>query len=128
MGHPVAADEMPLQPQVLIEPFEKWALDFVGPINPTSKRKRYILVCIDYVTKWEEAKALPYATEQSVVDFLFEDVFVHFGVPREIVTDQGAQFTSKLVQSMVQQYKINTGSPLHIIHKPMAKWNLQIRF
>jgi hypothetical protein len=35
--HPVRADEMPLQPQVIIEPFERWALDFVGPINPPSR-------------------------------------------------------------------------------------------
>ena len=47
MGRPVQSDEMPLQPQVLIEPFEIWALDFVGPITPMSKKKRYILVCTD---------------------------------------------------------------------------------
>ena len=90
MGKPVARDEMPLQPQVLIEPFKKWALDFVGPIDPPSQGKRYILVCTDYVTKWVEAKALARATEQSVVNFLFEYIFTRFGVPREIVTDQGA--------------------------------------
>jgi hypothetical protein len=90
MGRPVQADEIPLQPQVLIDPFEKWALDFVGPISPTSRKKRYILVCIDYVTKWVEEKSLYQASEKSVVDFLFEDIFTCFGVPREIVTDQGA--------------------------------------
>ena len=63
MGNPVARDEMPLQPQVLVEPFEKWALDFVGPIDPPSQGKRYILVCTDYVIKWVEAKALARATE-----------------------------------------------------------------
>ena len=39
MGKPIQSDEMPLQPQVLIEPFERWALDFVGPITPMSKKK-----------------------------------------------------------------------------------------
>jgi hypothetical protein len=92
MGRPTPTDEMPLQPQVLIGPFEKWALDFVGPINPLSKGKKYILVCMDYVTKWVEEKAFPSATEKVVVDFLFGEIFVCFGVPREIVTDQGAQF------------------------------------
>ena len=45
MGKLVARDEMTLQPQVLIEPFEKWALNFVGPIDPPLQGKRYILVC-----------------------------------------------------------------------------------
>ena len=89
MGKPIKRDEMPLQPQVLIEPFEKWALDFVGPINPASKKKMYILVCTDYVTKWVETKVVPRATEQVVVYFLNEDIFTRFGIPREIVTDQG---------------------------------------
>ena len=92
---------MPLQPQILIEPFEKWAFDFVGPINHASKKKKYILVCTDYVTKWVEAKAIPRATEEVEVDFLHEDIFTRFGVPREIVTDEGTQFTSHLVQSLV---------------------------
>jgi transposase InsO family protein len=80
------------------------SLDFIGPINPTSKGKKYILVCTDYVTKWVEAKALVRATEQSVVNFLFEEIFVRFGVPREIVTDQGAQFTSKRVKDLASKY------------------------
>ena len=63
MGRPVPSDEMPLQPQVLIEPFEKWALNFIGPINPPSKGKRYILVCTNYVTKWVEDKLLARANE-----------------------------------------------------------------
>jgi hypothetical protein len=80
-GKPLPTDEMPLKPQVHIEPLEKWALDFIGPINPPSKGKQYILICTDYVTKWVEAKALVRATEQSVVNFLFEEIFVRFGVP-----------------------------------------------
>jgi hypothetical protein len=98
MGKPTTVDEMPLQAQVVIEPFDKWALDFVGTINPMSRRNKYILVCTNYVTKWVEDKYLYYANEQSIVDFLFEEIFTFFGVPREIVIDQGTQFTSNLVK------------------------------
>ena len=98
MGRPTSFDQMPLQPQVMIEPFEKWALDFVGPISPTSRKKKYILVCTDYVTKWVEAKALFIAIEKLVVEFIYEEIFTRFGVPREIVIDQGTQFTSKLMK------------------------------
>ena len=52
-----------------------------------SKKKRYILVCTNYVTKWVEAKALYQANEYPVVDFLFEEFFTCFGVPREFVMD-----------------------------------------
>ena len=51
MGKPIPLDEMPLQPQVLVDIFKKWALDFVGTINPPSKHKMYIIVCTNYVTK-----------------------------------------------------------------------------
>jgi hypothetical protein len=106
MGKPTAGDQMLLQAQVFIEPFEKWALDFVGPINPSSKKKNYILVCTNYVTKWVEVKDLPATSEQSVVDFLFHDILTRFGVPREIVTDQGTQFTSNIVKAVTEQYQI----------------------
>eukprot|EP00253_Pinus_taeda_P036384 PITA_36384 len=56
MGKLTPRDEMPLQPQVTFEPFEKLGMDFVGPINPPSKQKSYIIMCTDYLTKWEETK------------------------------------------------------------------------
>ena len=102
MGKPVQRDEMPLQPQVLIKPFERWALDFIEPITPISRGNSYILVWIDYVTKWIEAKALPKDTKQAVVDFIYEDIFTRFRIPTKIVTDQGTYLTSKLIQSLMQ--------------------------
>ena len=70
-GRPITSNEMPLKPQVLIEPFERWDLDLVAPINHMFKGKKYILVFIYYVRKWVEARALPRAIEKTVVDFLF---------------------------------------------------------
>ena len=66
---------MPLNPKLVIEPFERWALDFFGPINPPSNQKTYILVAIEYVTTWVEAETLPRATEDSVIQLLFQ-IFV----------------------------------------------------
>jgi hypothetical protein len=115
IGIPTSSDEMPLRAQVMIEPFEKWALDFVGPISPMSHRKNYILVCTDYVTKWVEAKSLFRSIEKFVVEIIYEDIFTRFGVPREIVTDQGTQFTSKMMKEMTEKYGIkhHKYSPYH---------------
>lgn len=67
MGHLVQANETHLCPQVMIEPFEKWAIDFIGPINPTSLNKKHILVCTDFVTKWVAAKAVSFSTKRLVL-------------------------------------------------------------
>jgi hypothetical protein len=87
MGKPVQTNDIPSHPQVLIKPFEKWALERFGPIIPMYIKKRYILVCIDYTSKWVEDKTLLKSNEQFVVYFLYEDIFTQFGVPRKVVTD-----------------------------------------
>jgi hypothetical protein len=89
MGKPTKRDEMPLQPHISLEPFDKWGLDFVGPIDPPSNQKKHILVCTDYLKKWVEVKAMKNAIEEKVAQFLHENIFSRFGVPREIVIDQG---------------------------------------
>jgi hypothetical protein len=115
IGRPTSADEIPLHSQVIIEPFKKWALDFVGPISPMSHKKNYIWVCTDYVTKWVESKSLFRATKKSIVEFIYEDIFTRFGVPHEIVTDQGTQFTSKLMRELTEKYETKhcKSSPYH---------------
>eukprot|EP00253_Pinus_taeda_P026227 PITA_26227 len=107
MGQPNHRDEMPLNPQVILEPFERWTLEFIGPINPPSNQRVYILVCTDYRTKWVEAKALIRANEESVLNFLFEEIFVRFGVPKKLVTDGGPPFNSHGFKAALQKYHIN---------------------
>jgi hypothetical protein len=70
----MSADEIPLHAQVMIEPFNKWSLDFVRPISPMSYKKNYILVCTDYVIQWVEEKSLFRATKKSIFEFIYEDI------------------------------------------------------
>ena len=50
MGKPTQRDEMPLHPQVALETFDNWDMDFVGPIDPPSRKNKYIIVCTDFLT------------------------------------------------------------------------------
>lgn len=52
MGLPTKSDEMLLHQQVVVTPFDKWGMDFIGPIDPPSNGKSYNLVFTDYLTKW----------------------------------------------------------------------------
>ncbi len=115
-GRPSHSDEMPLKPQLVIEPFERWALDFVGPINPLSNHKTYILVATEYVTKWVEAEALPRATEESVIQFLLH-LFVRYGLLREIITDGGPQFAGNRIAETLNNY--------HVQHKMTTPYHPQ---
>jgi hypothetical protein len=121
MGKPTKRNEIPLQPQVSLEPFDKWGMDFIGPIDPPSRKKRHILVCTDYLTKWDEVKDMKDATKQNVVAFLQECIFSRFGYPREIVTDQGPQFTSRLIEEIMKEHNIIIGNQHPTIHKKMDR-------
>jgi len=79
------------------------ALDLFGPTNPPSRQKWYILVCIYYVTKGVEAREISFAPANAIISFPFDNTFTHFVVLTEIVTDRGTQFTSKLVQNIMEE-------------------------
>ena len=73
------------------------------------------MVCTEYVTKWVEEKSLFRAIDKFVVEFIYEDIFTHFSVHCEIVTDQGTQFTSKMMKQLTKKYEIKhcKSSPYH---------------
>ena len=99
----------------MVTPFDKWGMEFIGPIDPPSSGKSYILVCMDYVTKWVEVRAMKNSRDEKVGKFLYEEIFTLYGVPRELVTDQGAQFTSNLIIEVMKEYCIrhHKSSPYH---------------
>ncbi|CAG2201844.1 Retrovirus-related Pol polyprotein from transposon 17.6,Retrovirus-related Pol polyprotein from transposon opus,Retrovirus-related Pol polyprotein from transposon 297,Retrovirus-related Pol polyprotein from transposon gypsy [Mytilus edulis] len=90
--------KVPLQSMPLIdEPFKRVAVDLIGPLFPrTDRGNRYILTLVDYATRYPEAIALKDIETESVAESLV-DIFSRVGVPQEMLTDMGSQFTSKLM-------------------------------
>nr|GEV42553.1 retrovirus-related Pol polyprotein from transposon 412 family [Tanacetum cinerariifolium] len=83
-------DEMPQNVIQVCEIFDVWGIDFMGPFS-SSQGNRYILVAVDYLSKWVEAKALPTNDTRVVVKFL-KSLFARFGTPRAIISDRGTHF------------------------------------
>ena len=55
------------------------------------------------MTKWVEAVALVKANDRAIIDFLYKEIFTHFGVPKEIITDGGLQFVSQKLEDLLQK-------------------------
>ncbi|GKD18118.1 reverse transcriptase domain-containing protein, partial [Tanacetum coccineum] len=77
-------DEMPQNAIQVCEIFDVWGIDFMGPF-PSSHGNKYILVAVDYLSKWVKAKALPTNDARVVVMFL-KSLFARFGTPRAIIS------------------------------------------
>ena len=110
--------KVPLGHMPLIDtPFKRVAVDIVGPISPISdKGNRYILTLVDYATRFPEAVALPIIDTERVAEALV-GIFSRVGVPSEILTDRGTQFTSGLMKeiSRLLSLKQLTTTPYHPI-------------
>ncbi|CAM8908322.1 unnamed protein product [Rhodiola kirilowii] len=83
---------MPQQRILAVELFDVWGIDFMGPFPP-SYGNQYILVVVDYVSKWVEAVATPTCDAKVVMKMFQKVIFPWFGVPRTIISDGGS--TSK---------------------------------
>ena len=105
MGNISRKDEPPMHPILEVELFDLWGIDFMGPF-PTSYNNLYILLAVDYVSKWVEA--IPTRTNDAkvVAQFLRSNIFSRFGTPRALITDNGAHFCNKVIDKVLQKYGV----------------------
>jgi len=105
---------MPQQGILEVELFDVWGIDFMGPFSP-SYNNLYILVAVDYVSKWVEAIANPTNDLKVVIRFLKKNIFTRFGMPRALLSDNGTHFCNKPLESVLKKYGVfyKVATPYH---------------
>jgi hypothetical protein len=87
-------------------PFERIAIDVAVPFPLSSQGNRYLLIAMDYFTKWLEAYALPNQEASTIAEALVMNYF-HFGIPWELHSDQSHNFNSHLLQEILQCLRVS---------------------
>jgi hypothetical protein len=92
-----------------LQAFEKWAIDFMGPINPPGKHigARYIITATEYLTRWAKARAVKDYCETIVARFIFDDIITRFGCPKTLMSDQGSHFINKIVEALIEEFAVH---------------------
>ena len=103
----INAPPIPLHTLTTPWPFSMWGIDIIGPINPkASNGHRFILVAIDYFTKWVEASSYSSITQRVFVRFLRTNILCRYGVPERIITDNGTNLNGVEVNEFCREFRI----------------------
>ncbi|GJZ11362.1 reverse transcriptase domain-containing protein [Tanacetum coccineum] len=97
-------DEMPQNAIQVCEIFDVLGIDFMGPF-PSSRGNKYILVAVDYLSKWVEVKALP-TNDARVVVKILKSLFARFRTPRAIISDRGTHFCNDQFSNVMLKYSV----------------------
>ena len=96
---------MPLNPIIILEIFYVWGIDFIGPFS-SSFRNEYILLVVDYMSKWVEPVSTRTTEARVIVKFLRENIFSMYGMPRAIISDRGTHFDNHSFDALLKKYSI----------------------
>ena len=106
-GAPSLRNHWPLTPIIPLTPFEKWGIDFIGPIDlMNGQKRRFIILATDYATKWVEVRAIVKNNAQTATTFLFEEIMMRFGHLLELVSDRGKHFLNDVIFNITSRYSI----------------------
>ena len=115
--------KMPLTNILEVEIFDAWGIDFMGPF-PQSFGNLYILVAVDYVSKWVEVAALPINDAKAVVNFFQKNIFSRFKTPRAIISDEGIHFYNKLFAAALAKYEVK--HKIAIAYHPQSNSQVEV--
>ncbi|XP_075074565.1 uncharacterized protein LOC142162147 [Nicotiana tabacum] len=114
-GNISCSHEMLINPIQEVEVFDVWGIEFMGPFVSLYDTK-YILIVVDYVSKWVEAAELPTNDAKGVIGFLRKNIFTRFGTPRAIISDRGTHFFNRAFTKLLEKYDIRhkVSTPYHL--------------
>ena len=115
---------MSLQGIIVVQIFYAWGIDFIRPFPP-SFGNLYILLAVDYVSKWVEAIACPGNYANTVVGFIQKNIFSIFGAPRTIISDEGSHFENKLFAKLISRYGVK--HVMSLAYHPSQMGNREIK-
>ncbi|GKC40758.1 reverse transcriptase domain-containing protein [Tanacetum coccineum] len=115
-------DEMPQNAIQVCDIFEVWGIDFMGPF-PSFRGNKYILLAVDYLLKWVEAKVLPTNDTRVVYKFL-KSLFTRFGTPRAIISDRGTHFCNDQFSKVMLKYGVT--HRLSIAYHPQTSRQVKV--
>lgn len=101
-----------------MRPWQALSIDFIGPLPLSKKRNQYILMVMDWFTKFVFFQPIKTADSKEVISFLEERVFLVFGVPQYIISDNGKQFVSRTYKDFLSAYGVE--SRLTAVYSPQA--------
>ncbi|XP_072059698.1 uncharacterized protein [Arachis hypogaea] len=87
-------------------PFNHWGIDILGPFPTAPRQVKYLVVAIDYFSKWIEAQPLARITSAQMISFVWQKIICRFGIPSHIVADNGRQFIDHNFKNFLQNLKI----------------------
>jgi hypothetical protein len=96
-------------------PLQRWGLDLLGPLPPAQGNLKYVVVAVQYFSKWIEAKPLATITSVTVQKFFWQNIVCRFGVPKAITMDNDTQFDAEAFKDFCYQIgtKIHFASVRH---------------
>uniref|UniRef100_A0A2N9ER72 RNA-directed DNA polymerase n=1 Tax=Fagus sylvatica TaxID=28930 RepID=A0A2N9ER72_FAGSY len=104
-----------LTPMTAPWPFAQWGLDIMGPLPVGRRQLKFLVVGIDYFTKWVEAEPLATITEKNIRGFVWKAIICRFGIPRAFISDNGRQFDNSPFREFCEELGIHNhySSPGH---------------
>nr|GEU61293.1 reverse transcriptase domain-containing protein [Tanacetum cinerariifolium] len=119
-GEILQRDEMPQNSIQVCEIFDVWGIDFMGPFS-SSRGKKYIFVCVDYLSKWVKAKALPTNDAQVVCKFL-KNLLARFGISHAIISDHKTHFCNDQFAKVMLKYGVTHRLATAYHLKQVVRW------